>query len=578
MPYAAHKLVRGTYSSEPPLSGLSVGHGTLSPSFGRYELSYNVTDVANDVTRTTITATPKTDYFVKFYESSGGWTSSSSSRGVPDLPTPNADCNRRTTDGLGPMPELADADPNTPGFQVDLYDGVNHITIYVYPIDYCDPGSGYDLGITRAEGSVSLVRPNRPPTGSIAIEPNYTGSNYGACIGCTMSAVDYSINDRDGLTDATFSYQWLADDVEIPGATSSSYTAASADEGNTIKVRVSFTDDAGNDETLTSSATAAVTSNSAATGAPVITGTAHVGETLTATTAGIVDADGLVNVSYSYQWISNDGSSDTDIQNATGSSYTLVAGDEGNTIKVKVSFTDDAGNDESLTSAATAAVNFAVQQQITNSAATGLPVITGTAHVGETLTANTSGISDSDGLTSVSYSYQWISSDGTSDADIVGATGSTYVPVAADEGKAIKLTVSFTDDASNSENLTSSATNVVAAAPSSPLTVALETNPSSHNGTDVFTFRIQFSEETSLSFRTLRDQAFTVAGGTVKKAKRKVKGSNLGWTIHVEPDSNSDVEIVLSPTTDCAATGAICTHDGRKLSNQLGFTVRGPNQ
>ena len=181
-------------------------------------------------------------------------------------------------------------------------------------------------------------------------------------------------------------------------------------------------------------------------------------------------------------------------------------------------------------------------------------------------------------MTSVSYSYQWISNDGTSDADIVGATGSTYVPVAADEGKAIKLSVAFTDDASNSENLTSAATNVVAAAPSSPLTVALETNPSSHNGTDVFTFRIQFSEETSLSFRTLRDQAFTVAGGTVKKAKRMVKGSNLGWTIHVEPDSNSDVEIVLSPTTDCAATGAICTHDGRKLSNQLGFTVRGPNQ
>ena len=67
---------------------------------------------------------------------------------------------------------------------------------------------------------------------------------------------------------------------------------ASAVEGKAIKVRVSFTDDAGNDETLTSSATAAVTSNSAATGAPVITGTAHVGETLTATTAGIVDADG----------------------------------------------------------------------------------------------------------------------------------------------------------------------------------------------------------------------------------------------------------------------------------------------
>ena len=65
-------------------------------------------------------------------------------------------------------------------------------------------------------------------------------------------------------------------------------------------------------------------------------------------TAGIVDADGLVSaLLFSYQWISNDGSSDTEIEDATGSSYTLVAGDEGNTIKVKVSFTDDAGNDES---------------------------------------------------------------------------------------------------------------------------------------------------------------------------------------------------------------------------------------
>ena len=116
------------------------------------------------------------------------------------------------------MPELADADPNTPGFQVDLYDGVNHITIFVYPIDYCNPGKGYDLAITRAEGSVSLVRPNRPPTGIIAISPSYY-TTHGPCIGCTLSAVDHSINDRDGLTDATYSYQWLADDVEIAGAT-----------------------------------------------------------------------------------------------------------------------------------------------------------------------------------------------------------------------------------------------------------------------------------------------------------------------------------------------------------------------
>ena len=68
--------------------------------------------------------------------------------------------------------------------------------------------------------------------------------------------------------------------------------------------RVSFTDDAGNEETLTSAATAAVEAkpNSPATGAPAITGTAQVGEMLTADTSGIADADGLDNVAFAYQW------------------------------------------------------------------------------------------------------------------------------------------------------------------------------------------------------------------------------------------------------------------------------------
>ena len=96
--------------------------------------------------------------------------------------------------------------------------------------------------------------------------------------------------------------------------------------------------------------------NSPATGAPSISGTVQVGETLTADTSGIADTDGLTGVSYSYQWIRNDGTSDTDIQNATGSSYPLAADDEGKTIKVEVRFTDDADNKETLTSTATAVV------------------------------------------------------------------------------------------------------------------------------------------------------------------------------------------------------------------------------
>ena len=70
-------------------------------------------------------------------------------------------------------------------------------------------------------------------------------------------------------------------------------------------------------------------------------------------TSGIADEDGLDDATFTYQWVRNDGSDDTDIQDATGSTYTLVSADEGKTIKVTVSITDDADNAEKLTSAAT---------------------------------------------------------------------------------------------------------------------------------------------------------------------------------------------------------------------------------
>ena len=440
-------------------------------------------------------------------------------------------------------------------------------------VSFTDRG-GYAESLTSAATdtvsfAVQQQTANSPATGAPAI-------SGAAQVGQTLTADTSGIADDDGLSNVTYSYQWVANDgtndTDISGATGSTYTLVDADEGNTVKVKVSFTDDAGNDETLTSAATAAVdaASNSPATGAPSISGTAQVGETLTVDTSGIADADGLTSVSYSYQWIRNDGSSDSDIQNATGSSYTPVAADEGKTIKVRMSFTDDAGYGETLTSAATAAVDAAP-----NSPATGAPTITGTAQVGETLTADTSGIADADGLTSVSYSYQWIRNDGSSDSDIQNATGSSYTLAAADEGKTFKVRMSFTDDAGHGETLSSAATGIVAAA-LLPLTVSLENNPATHNGAGVFTFEIRFSEEFPLSFRTLKFHALQVTGGTVKKALRVDNSSDIHWRITVRPDTDGNVTIVLPVTSDCDDQGAICTRDGRKLSNGLEFTVVGP--
>ena len=107
----------------------------------------------------------------------------------------------------------------------------------------------------------------------------------------------------------------------------------------------------------------AIIPNRLATGAPAITGTAAVGQTLAAATAGISDPDGTTKAeagdtgyAYTYQWIrvDSDGSSNaTDISGATGSTYVLASADEGKKIKLEAAFTDDADTDEEpLTSAA----------------------------------------------------------------------------------------------------------------------------------------------------------------------------------------------------------------------------------
>ena len=240
---------------------------------------------------------------------------------------------------------------------------------------------------------------------------------------------------------------------------------------------------------------------------------------------------------------------------------------------MRVSFTDDAGNDEQLTSAGTGAVAAAPPPP--NAPATGLPAITGTAQVGETLTADTTGITDDDGLDNATFSYQWL----VDDAEINGATGSTYTLADADEGKAITVRVSFTDDAENGEVVTSAATGTVAAAVViQPLTASTQSVPSSHDGSATFIFELRFSEElvSDFSYVAMRDHVLTVAGGSVTYVRRLGPPSNIGWEIHVTPDSDGALIIVLPVTGDCGSDGAICTEDGRRLSNRLQFTVNGP--
>ena len=257
---------------------------------------------------------------------------------------------------------------------------------------------------------------------------------------------------------------WTPDgaDFKAPGETNwnafpttNRLTVTGLDAGETyqVKVRARYDDSKKSRWSVVVTGQSGAAPNSAATGQPVITGTAQVRETLTAGTSSISDDNGLTNVVFNYQWVRRAGGADTDISGATASSYLLGADDLAHSIKVQVTFTDDDGYSGTLTSNATAVV-----VRPPNVAATGQPTITGVTDVGGKLTAGTSAISDDNGLTNATFTYQWVRSADGADTNISDATSSTYVVSNADAGSTIKVRVSFTDDDGYTETLTSSAT------------------------------------------------------------------------------------------------------------------------
>ena len=397
-------------------------------------------------------------------------------------------------------------------------------------------------GVSLAQASAE----NTPATGLLTISGK-------AQVGETLTADTSGVADHNGLENANFSYQWLADDTAIDGATGREYTLAEADKGKGIKVRVSFTDDGGNEETLTSAPTAPVWGDGPP-GAPHnLTATAGNKE-VTLSWDPPTDNGNAPATRYRIEWRvdgkdydKNHWGTARSTTHTTNDQATLANGvkyfflvkaenDDGNSYgpygpaSEEVSATPTSGSAVDLgmvrldwqdiedagryvvqyyhvedgewldlpaegvdiafhgssavvsnlhglswlrvgAASCDGASEWSQIEQLfgtnasdwegvpvpdvaegdeiepcdedpdtPNSPATGAPTIGGTAQVGETLTANTSGIADADGLTNVSFTYHWIADD----ADINGATGSTYTLTDSDEGKAAKVRVSFT--------------------------------------------------------------------------------------------------------------------------------------
>ena len=311
---------------------------------------------------------------------------------------------------------------------------------------------------------------NDPATGL----PTISGTaRVGQLLTAGVSAI---ADDADGLPEvSTFTWQWLrasgGTDTAISGATSQTYTVAAADAGKKFKVTVSFTDLDGHPEALTSVAYPAdrqVAENAAPTGSDKTVTLAEDGSyTFKAADFGFTDTDtgdALASVKITALPGAGKGTLTLDGRAVTANgSVTKAELDAGNLVYTPPANANGTGyasfafkvSDGTAESAASYTVTLDVSAA--NDPATGLPTISGTARVGQLLTAGVSAIADdADGLPEVStFTWQWLRASGGTDTAISGATSQTYTVAAADAGKKFKVTVSFTDLDGHPEALTS---------------------------------------------------------------------------------------------------------------------------
>jgi hypothetical protein len=154
--------------------------------------------------------------------------------------------------------------------------------------------------------------------------------------------------------------------------------------------------------------------------APVVSGTAKFGKTLS-TTTGLWNTTGLT---FSYQWLRNG----IEISNATASSYVVRSNDGGKKVSVRVTATKTG-----LAAGVAVSNSTATVPKVTLLKNTKRATITGSAKPGSTLKAG----KGSWNVKSLSYSYQWYRNS----VAIDGATASSYKVTVADSGAKITVKV-----------------------------------------------------------------------------------------------------------------------------------------
>ncbi|MGV3551065.1 putative Ig domain-containing protein, partial [Rhizobium sp.] len=234
--------------------------------------------------------------------------------------------------------------------------------------------------------------------------------------------------------------------VSTNGPDQPSYALSAADVGGKIRVVVSYTDGQGFEESVTSGAIDNIEAvNDGRSGSVTIFGTRSEKGTLNADTSGLTDPDGLGT--FRYDWQRFDGTSWVSTNGPDQPSYALSAADVGGKIRVVVSYTDGQGFEESVTSGAIDNI------EAVNDGRSGSVTIFGTTSEKGTLQADTSGLTDPDGLGT--FRYDWQRFDGTSWISTNAPDKASYALGAVDVGGKIRVVVSYTDGQGFEESVTS---------------------------------------------------------------------------------------------------------------------------
>jgi hypothetical protein len=326
---------------------------------------------------------------------------------------------------------------NQLGFDLDQFslDGVLGNNVTSTTMHLTTTGDVYAPGVI----TTSIDRANTPP--STGTPPSVSGTARDG------SPLTVTPGVWSGTPSITYDYQWKRCDssgascADIGGATSTTYTPDGGDVGSTMRVLVTATNPIGTSSTLSGATGAVAPVAPSLVVAPVITGTARDGSTLS---VGTGTWSGSPTIGYAYQW-RRCAPGCADIPGATSSTYTLGQADVGATLRAVVTASNAAGSASAQTDAgdvvaapppprADPAPTFAPPRLISP------PVVSGVRAPGQTLTATTGTWESSEPLV---YRYQWRScaTDGTDCRDIAGATARTYVVRSEDRDRHLEVVV-----------------------------------------------------------------------------------------------------------------------------------------